>query len=120
MLGTVSNTASYLRLWALSLAHSELAAVFLDETLQKVFAVPFKNEGIAAMFVRFLRIYIYSSGCSILDSSHSRSSCSCAWMFWNASFTVSDSIGWNFKTNSTRAMGTSTYRSPSKSCSKTK
>lgn len=49
VLGAISNTASYLRLWALSLAHSELSTVFWE----KIMIAVLKMGNPIAMFIGF-------------------------------------------------------------------
>merc|ERR1712048_204618 len=51
VLGTVSHTASYLRIWALSLAHQQLSLVFFQKTLNMGLEMSFPANGIMLYFM---------------------------------------------------------------------
>lgn len=57
-LGTVSNTASYLRLWALSLAHGQLAKVFFNFTV----GILLKDGGAVGLWLAFYVFFAITFG----------------------------------------------------------
>lgn len=60
VLGAVSNTASYLRLWALSLAHSELSQVFWEKVFVLTLSMASDKGWIIGMFIVFVGFSIWA------------------------------------------------------------
>ena len=63
VLGSISNTASYLRLWALSLAHGQLAKVFYD----KILGIPFGMESIIGQAIGVSFFNVRHGFCSLFS-----------------------------------------------------
>ena len=99
VLGCASNTASYLRLWALSLAHSQLSDVFFSYMIQPGLS-SYGAKGI--ILVSFCSFRTQSGLCctraSLLE-------CYCAWIVWNASCTLCDCTGLSFRASSIKVPG---------------
>lgn len=70
VLGSVSNTASYLRLWALSLAHNQLSDVFFDMMLEKPLI-----KGYSGIFIVISSFNVVDRGVRVLHQCHFWSAC---------------------------------------------
>merc|ERR1712072_1008457 len=87
VLGTVSHTASYLRLWALSLAHQQLSLVFLQKTIGAALVMSFPWNGFAITGAYAFWFAITVGVLLGMDVMESSSMCC-------------DCIGWSFRASS--------------------
>merc|ERR1712137_1164784 len=79
VLGTVSHTASYLRIWALSLSHQQLSLVFYENTMTNGLTMDFPFNMFALYFLFAIWFWI--------------TVCSFSWTCWNVSCIPSGCIG---------------------------
>ena len=66
VLGAVSNTASYLRLWALSLAHAQLSAVFYDMVLMLPIQMGTAEDANGGMSVAMIVVGFFVWACATM------------------------------------------------------
>jgi len=66
VLGAVSNTASYLRLWALSLAHAQLSAVFYDMLLMLPIRMGTADDASNGMSIAMIVVGFFVWACATM------------------------------------------------------
>lgn len=59
VLGTISNTASYLRLWALSLAHQQLSLVFYSQTVVRALTMSDSTAVVAVVLFFVFALFAF-------------------------------------------------------------